>query len=490
MKKFFSNTLKLFLALGAVALTACQEFDIDSQPEAPANIQIDALDSYTVLATSPSNVVFNISSNTPWSITSDQQWCTPTPSMSASSSLVSEIVVSMEDNIGKQSRTATLTITADEISTPKVITIVQASKENLVVIPYDELVATEGETISFTLVSNKAWEIIPSTGFLADINKTSGTGDENGTVETITINVPANAGAKREGTITVKTDYEEYTFTIEQNGVIIELADGPENTTFTMGGVANENTFVIRSNKEWKVEVPKEYQAWLSAEKVSDTELKVSVTTNNLMVARKGQLIMKTVEVIDGFDGVTFDVSQSRAFWLNGSASNFVTDEETGYMTVYNGGIASNYLFKKGHLTFEFESINITSNNWIEFNMWTDYGKQPNFHVHFKPDVVGNFTCGGGLNWTQKTFTWTTEQINAVRKVEFYVIPKEDNPEYLILKFVVDGVEVAVLDNNIKDCYLAGDDANYPGQTIWLKLNSGDGTSNFVVKSITCEPIE
>ena len=94
--------MQLILALCTFSFVACQEFDIDSQPEGPLNIQIDALESYTALATSPSNVVFNISSNTPWTIESDQQWCKPTPSMSAASSLVSEIVVTMENNTGKK----------------------------------------------------------------------------------------------------------------------------------------------------------------------------------------------------------------------------------------------------------------------------------------------------------------------------------------------------------------------------------------------------
>ena len=317
MKKFFNHTLKLFLALGTVALTACQEFDIDSQPEAPANIQIDALDSYTVMATSPSNVVFNISSNTPWTIESDQQWCTPSPSMSASSSLVSEVVVAMEDNMEKKSRTATLTVTAEGVSGEKVITIMQASKENLLVIPYDGLVASEGETISFTLVSNKAWEIIPSSGFLGNIDRMSGEGSEDGKVETISITVPGNPGAKREGSITVKTAYQEYTFNIMQNGVIIELEETPEVTTLSMGSLADEKTYLIRSNKAWKVEVPEEYQDWLSAEKVGENELKVNVTVNNRLSVRKGQVLLTTVEMIDGFDGVLFDIEQTSPFSLN-----------------------------------------------------------------------------------------------------------------------------------------------------------------------------
>lgn len=50
MKKLYSNTLmQLILALCTFSFVACQEFDIDSQPEGPLNIQIDALESYTAL---------------------------------------------------------------------------------------------------------------------------------------------------------------------------------------------------------------------------------------------------------------------------------------------------------------------------------------------------------------------------------------------------------------------------------------------------------
>lgn len=486
MKKLYRNTfMQLIIALCTFSFVACQEFNIDSQPEGPLNIQIDALESYTALATSPSNIVFNISSNTPWTIESDQQWCQPTPSMSASSSLVSEIVVTLENNTGKKARTATLTIKAEGIEGSKVVTIEQASKENLVVVPYDELVPTEGGDITFTIASNKPWEIIPSTAFVSNIDKTSGTGNEDAIAETVTVTLPANAGSKRTGTLTVKTEFEEYTFTITQNGVIIELEEDPESTTISMSGTSAEEIVVIRANKEWKVEVPEEYQSWLKAEALSDTELKVTTTTNNLLVNRIGHIIMKTKEVIDGFDGITFDINQNIAFWKEGADANYVVDEETGYMTFLGSGIVSNYSFKKGHLTFDFESINLAKEDWIEFNMWPNSGNT-NFHLHFYADKESNFTCGGtGLNWTQKTFTWTSEQTNAVKKIEFQVVNKEEGTDALVLKLIIDGEEVAVLDNNITDPY-----ETEPGEIVYFRLHTTEGASSFTAKSITWEPIE
>lgn len=145
MKKIFKNILTLsFIAFSALSFNACQEYEINSQPEAPVSIKIDAMEEYTVLAKNPQRIVFNVSSNTPWEITSDQQWCTVTPSMSAASSLVSEIVVTCEPNNTDKQRVATLTISAKDIEKTTTVKLTQVSKENLVVIPYDEVVPTEG----------------------------------------------------------------------------------------------------------------------------------------------------------------------------------------------------------------------------------------------------------------------------------------------------------------------------------------------------------
>ena len=109
-------------------MLSCQELTIDSQPDAPLSIYIDALDSYSLAGTAPGKIVFNISSNTPWTIKSDSQWCLPSPAMSASSSLVSEIIVNTEDNPDVTPRTATLVINAEGLGDVKTITVEQGEK--------------------------------------------------------------------------------------------------------------------------------------------------------------------------------------------------------------------------------------------------------------------------------------------------------------------------------------------------------------------------
>ena len=116
MKKLSFYTILCCLAVVCTfSLNSCQEFNIDSQAEFPPLLETDAQSEYAVLAKSPNTIIFNISSNTPWKIKSNKNWCVPTPAMSSASSLIAEVSVIMEENPDEQKRTAILTITADGI---------------------------------------------------------------------------------------------------------------------------------------------------------------------------------------------------------------------------------------------------------------------------------------------------------------------------------------------------------------------------------------
>ena len=98
MKKLSFYTILCCLAVVCTfSLNSCQEFNIDSQAEFPPLLETDAQSEYAVLAKSPNTIIFNISSNTPWKIKSNKNWCVPTPAMSSASSLIAEVSVIMED---------------------------------------------------------------------------------------------------------------------------------------------------------------------------------------------------------------------------------------------------------------------------------------------------------------------------------------------------------------------------------------------------------
>lgn len=491
MKKLYNNKLMhLILALFAFSFIGCQEFDIDSQEQGPLSIEVDALDSYIALATSPSNIVFNISSNTPWKVSSNEQWCKVSPAMSSASSLVSEIVVELEPNQSDKQRVATLTIEADNIETKKTITITQVSKESLVVIPYDEIVSSDGEEISFNIVSNKPWKIIPSTQFLESIDKTSGEGNESGEKETIKINISENPTARREGSITVKTDFDEFTFTITQDGVVIEQEEPSETGTIDFGHSETEKIVKVRSNREWKVTVPSEYSDWITAEALNSSELKITLKESNRLVTRSGSVLLSTVDIFPGFEDVSFEITQRPMFWFSGNADNYVKDEATNNLKVIGSGsnVVSHYTLKKGSIAIEFEEMNLTGAARLVFNMWPPVGNT-NFHFWLRSDADAQFTCGGsGFAWEQLKFPFTTEEVNAIRKIEFFVEDDPDNYGKVRIRLAIDGVDKGILSN--KDNPYVTDPSGNPGQNLNIQPTNFDPGNYFVVKSITHTPAE
>ena len=136
--------LQLTVALCLFNLSACQENSIDSQPEMAPKVETDAKESYIVSPTSTS-IEFNINSNTPWDIKSDQTWCTVTPTESSTSSLVTSISVMLEKNNEWKNRKANLTISGKGIEEKQTIEIVQAGRDEFVVEAFEEEIPSKGD---------------------------------------------------------------------------------------------------------------------------------------------------------------------------------------------------------------------------------------------------------------------------------------------------------------------------------------------------------
>ena len=494
MKKLYKNTLmQLILALCVFSFAACQEYGIDSQPEGPAKMQIDAMETYTALATSPTNIVFNISSNTPWTITSDQQWCKPDPAMSAASSLVSEVSVALESNTTGKQRVAKLTITAEGVSESKVITITQVSKEDLVVIPYDEIVPTKGGQLSFNIVSNKPWKIIPSTQFLENIDKVSGAGNENEEKETVTITVPENTGAVRNGKITVKTDFQEYSFTITQDGIVI-APENEEEAVNTLNSVGGEKTIKINSSIEWIVKVPEEYAGWLNAE-ANGENLTLKATFNNLFINRVGHVLLFPKKNVPGFVGVPVEVKQTRNIWLNGSEESI--DPVTGYATVKStekNRYATNFYFKKGRLIWTFDNVSMPSSSaYIDFNFDTWWGPAQGagwIHGWLRPaSSKQNSEFQANAAWPWSEAAWKIEDMDAIKTIEISVLDDVNHPGKLCIRLLINEKEVVKFEdrNNI----YTDAPQTHKGQQIYFGFEQGaDPVCSLTFKSFDYIPAE
>lgn len=417
MKKMFGRvSMHAATALCAWFICGCSEKGIDSQPEGPANFQIDALDAYTFEAELPEQVVFNISSNTPWRIESDQQWCHVTPTMSATSSLVEEITVTVDDNIAFHPRTAVLTISANNIETAKTVSITQESKTDLVVTVPSEPIPAEGATVEIIVRSNKPWEYITEDAFLHEASPASGEG--TGEETRVKITVPANTGITREGSFTIRTALTESRNTLTQDGMVLRV--DKENEALTFDWQEMSKVIAVDANIPWTVSVDEAYSEWLSAEKGENNALTVSMAkANDQLHAKEGDIVLSPGAGISGVEPVTIHVTQDMAFTWGDVTHETVDGGEK--VTFQSGSNAFTFksTVRQCHVKIEFSEIHLGRTK-LRFDFSSSKaGDQTNWRTFLNSDLTQDHggaptasksQCGGSLSWFQHRFDLATEE--------------------------------------------------------------------------------
>lgn len=411
MKKMFGRvSMYAAAALCAWLFCGCNEEGIDSQPEGPANFQIDALDAYTFEAESPEQVVFNISSNTPWRIESDQQWCHVTPTMSATSSLIEEITVTVDENIAFHPRTAVLTISANSIETAKKVAITQESKTDLVVTVPSEPIPAEGGTVAIIVRSNKPWEYITEDAFLHGASPASGEG--TGEETTVMITVPANTGITREGSFTIRTALEESKNTLTQDGMVLRV--DKENEALTFDWQEMSKVITVDANIPWTVSVDEAYSEWLSAEKGENNDLTVSIQkANDQLHAKEGDIVLSPGAGISGVEPVTIHVTQEIAFEWGDVTHETVDDGEKITFKSASNVFTFKSTVRQCHVKIEFAEIHLGKTK-LRFDFSSSKtGDQTNWRTFLNSDFskdkggapdASKSQCGGSLSWFQHRF--------------------------------------------------------------------------------------
>ena len=307
--KTITRIFAILCVLGAAA--ACQQYEIDTQmtPEKEyANLRLvcDALTTYSVAATRPDNITFNVSSNSPWTVTRSggAEWCTVTPSSSSSSSLISDVVVSCADNDSGEDRTATLTIQAERISKYYTVTITQAKKGKLYVTPVAQDFSAAGGPLTFTINTNVPWEIRTDVSWL-HFSPEKGNPDPDGRTMTITATADASDVMERVATVTVIAGDDEETFDVTQKG-------GFEMTEISgeFPGAGGTQALKLRTDLPWTVSADKDWITFDKEEGAGDgkqTVINVTAAPND-DVARKAVI---TVSVAG--EERTFEVRQAGA---------------------------------------------------------------------------------------------------------------------------------------------------------------------------------
>jgi len=307
------KTITRIFASLSVLLTAaaCQQFEIDTQmtPEKEyANLRLvcDALDSYTVQASRPDKITFNVSANSPWTVSrsSGADWCTVTPSSSSSSSLVADVVVSCADNESGEDRSATLTISAERINKTYTVKINQSRKGRLYVTPFAKDFAATGGPLSFTINTNVPWEVRTDVSWLS-FNRENGQPDPDGRTITIIATAEPSDVLERVATVTVVAGDDEESFEVSQKGAF-EMTEITEE----FPGAGATKQLKLRTDLPWTVSADKD---WLSFDKESG-EGSNAVTVINVTAAPNDDVARRaTITLAAGGQFHSFEVAQAGA---------------------------------------------------------------------------------------------------------------------------------------------------------------------------------
>ena len=426
----YSYNLKTLLrsaaaVCAAAGIMACQELKIDSQAEFPPKMETDAQESYTLLAQSPNVITFNISSNTPWTIKSDAQWCTPDPAMSSASSLVAEITVTTEDNDSEQARTATLTVSAEDVAEPFVITVTQEAKDAFILqAPEEGNIAQDGGSKLFKVISNKSWKITTEAIWL-EFSALEGEATSAEGVE-VTATAKDNPGMERTALVTVSSGLGEKTFEVTQDGIVLRFDEVEDENALMFGCLGETLQFTVNSNIAWKPVAPEGDN--LLVEKVDDQTLAVTVTKANKYFTTQyyDVSIAPEDESLTMVDPAVLTISQQAIAWCSGCSTNedgsvtFVSDNSESRVCT-NAGLTT------GTLLWTFRDIDLSA-GLFDINAWQSPG--PTFHAWIGGGSMDMNTGGvleSGMDfWAASSVDATLDDLNAMQTMKLTIFPTPD----------------------------------------------------------------
>ena len=435
------KTITRIIASLSVLLTAaaCQQFKIDTQmtPEMEyANLRLvcDAVDAYQFASTGADDITFNVSANTPWTITrsSGADWCTVTPSSSANSSLISDVVVSVADNNSGEDRTATLTVTGERISKYYTITITQGRKGRLFVTPVAKDFAAAGGPLSFTINTNVPWEIRTDVSWLS-FNRENGQPDPDGRTMTIIATAEANGDEERSATVTVVAGDDEESFDVMQKGASFSITP-PASTSFAAKG--GEILIGVDASKAWE---PRSDVEGFSVEKVDDTHFKVIAGPNTTFGPRQG-----AVSIVSGSSSDSVELSQESIFEVqNGEVL------EDGSVKL-SGDKGSRVVIKDGLRLFD-AVITLGEKHFAGSAQFWFHGKLGEVNIYnilsvdgqHRIRTDGNLANGGGSGYKSTNYDITTDELNAMDTYEYKIAVNAEDVTKMDMAFVINGPQKA-----------------------------------------------
>ncbi|MEI6455300.1 MAG: BACON domain-containing carbohydrate-binding protein [bacterium] len=184
---------------------------------------------------------FTVTSNVPWNVSSDQTWCTVTPSGTGNGT----ITATFTQNLLLTSRVANVTVSVAGLS-PVIVTVTQAgATPTISVNPLNQNVTSPGGFVTFTVVSNLSWTVSSNMSWCT-VDPVSG--NENGTFDAIY--GENTAITSRVVTLTVTAPgLNPITVTVTQAGIAPTLTVQPANQDVSYA--AGSAYFTVTSNTNW-----------------------------------------------------------------------------------------------------------------------------------------------------------------------------------------------------------------------------------------------
>ena len=275
---------------------------------------------------------FKITTNTSWTVSSDQTWCTLS---TTSGSYDVSIKVMVAENMTTSDRTATITVKAElgEL-TVKVTQIGAAAAISLSVNSLN--FTSDSDSKSFTITSNSSWTVSSSQTWCT-VSPSSGS--NNGSV---IVKVEKNkATSSRTATISVKSDAGDKIVNISQAGADAVLSLNVSSLDFT--SAANSKTFKITSNTSWSVSSNQTWCTVSPSSGANDGNVTVQVEGNTSTSVRKAIITVrseagnKTVIISQASVSPTLSLSTSSlGFSSTGSGQSFNVLSNTSWTVSSN----------------------------------------------------------------------------------------------------------------------------------------------------------
>ena len=186
-------------------------------------------------SSSSGTVSFDVASNVNWTVSSNQTWCTVTPSGTGNGT----ITATYQTNTGPGTRTATITVSGSGVNN-QTVTVTQAgTSPTLIVSPANQNASSSSGTVSFDVASNITWTVSSNQTWCTVTSSGTGNGIITATYQT-------NTGpGTRTATITVSgSGVNNQTVTVTQ------LCSSPEQP----GLIAGKTRIIKNSTETYSIQ--------------------------------------------------------------------------------------------------------------------------------------------------------------------------------------------------------------------------------------------